>query len=254
MKNANYIMDADHGKDKLIITCVERKYRVLNSNVGFVIVSKKELDENVTQELLDEDIEIKTFLENHPIIEMVPLAAKSIGVDSINIDDKNISKENINDASIDRIMTNKNRSRLRRDESIVTHQNVNGAKQRAMKRRELFDDLNLSERFTTRDYKDELRKKGIEITNTAMPYDDLDWLEKQGKIKKDLKNKSGPAAFVKLKSGNSSDDDNNMRKEVDNDVNSDDSNDMNNNDDNNMREEVENHNRREEVENHNRSK
>ena len=48
----------------------------------------------------------------------------------------------------------------------------------------MFDYLNLPKQFTCRNYVDALGEKGAKVTNTAMPYDDLKYFERIGKIEK----------------------------------------------------------------------
>lgn len=52
------------------ITCIERKYRIEKDNVSCFIVAKRELSEDVTEKLLHEDMELKTFLEYYEIVAL----------------------------------------------------------------------------------------------------------------------------------------------------------------------------------------
>ena len=70
MNKTNEI-DTVYGKDKLIVTCVERKYKVVGSRVSYMISAKKELDEDITEKLLHEDMELKTFLTYYEITNIM---------------------------------------------------------------------------------------------------------------------------------------------------------------------------------------
>jgi hypothetical protein len=161
------------GHQNLRITCVERKYKVSNSKMGFIVIAKKEVDENITQELLYEDTELRNFLEKYEIAEILPEAVCKGSFDTA---DKNLSERN---PTLDRVLK---KSRIQIE---------------AMKRRELFDSLNLPEIFVIKDYKKALEDKGIKITNNAMPYDDMDWFEKQGKITRTGIGERGTVSFIK---------------------------------------------------------
>jgi hypothetical protein len=50
-----------------IITCVERLYKVVNANTTYFVKAKTELNKDVTDKLLQEDMELKTFLANYEI-------------------------------------------------------------------------------------------------------------------------------------------------------------------------------------------
>lgn len=141
-----------YGKEKLKVTCIERKYKVSGSRVSYTISAKKELDENVTEILLHEDMELKTFLANYEITNiMLPVyGSQKVG----------IIKEKV-------------------PEKISENTTV---KTRAQTRRELIDYLNLPEEFTTRDYEKTLEEHGIKVSNTAMSNEDLRTLEKKGKV------------------------------------------------------------------------
>lgn len=154
------------------ITCVERKYKVSNSKIEFVVIAKKELDENITRELLFEDMELKTFLEKYEIAEILPVAVRK---ESFNTVGKNLPERK---STADRI---------KKSRTVIE----------AMKRRGLFDSLNLTETFSIKDYKKALEDNGIKVTNTAMPYDDLNWFEKQGNIVRIGKGEHGAVSFTK---------------------------------------------------------
>lgn len=169
------------GQENLKVTCVERKYKVSNSKIGFFVIAKKELDENTTQELLHEDMELKTFLANYEITDVAPASTRP---ESTDISGKNLPAGKM----------------------PITNTNVkkNGAmkqnpKSEAVRRMGLFDSLNLPERFLIKDYKNALEEIGIKSTNTAMPYDDLERLEKQGKIARIGKGEKGAVSFLKKK-------------------------------------------------------
>jgi hypothetical protein len=72
-----------YGKEKLIVTCIERKYKVSGSRVSYTISAKKELDENVTERLLHEDMELKTFLANYEITNITLPVPSSQKVETI---------------------------------------------------------------------------------------------------------------------------------------------------------------------------
>jgi hypothetical protein len=201
------------GKDDFRVTCVERKYKVSNSKIGFIVTAKKELDENTTNELLHEDMELKTFLTNYEITDVVPISMCDAHVDAV---DRNVQTRKMPIAGI---MTKKNGMPARNgdirvindftsiksggmsvkcDDKLMKNRSVaNEMKSEAVKRRELFDSLDLQERFVVKDYKEALEKKGIVITNTAMPYDDLERLAKQGKIVRIEKGERGVVVFTK---------------------------------------------------------
>ena len=50
-----------------IITCVERLYKVQGQNATYFVKAKTELSQDVTDKLLQEDMELKTFLQNYEI-------------------------------------------------------------------------------------------------------------------------------------------------------------------------------------------
>lgn len=141
-----------YGKEKLIVTCVERKYKVVGSRVSYLISAKKELDENVTERLLHEDMELKTFLANYEITNIMLPVHSSQNVEVIK---ERVPKKIPENASI---------------------------QAKARIRRELIDFLNLPEEFTTRDYENAIEEHGIKVSNSAMSNDDLRILEKKGKV------------------------------------------------------------------------
>ena len=184
------------GQEELRVTCVERKYRVSDSKIGFIITARKELDEDTTQELLHEDMELKTFLSNYQITDIAPV---SVCDKPVKIAEK---KASTRQTPIENIKTKKEGISTKGDDIIVRNDDVkNSIKHEAMKRMELFDSLDLSETFVIKDYKNALEKKGITTTNTAMPYDDLYRLEKQGKVVRIGKGKRGAISFRLNKDG-----------------------------------------------------
>ena len=167
-------IDTIYGKEKLKVTCVERKYKVVSPRVTYIITAKKELEENVTERLLHEDMELKTFLTYYEITNiMLPVS----------------SRENVNP-----VIKKKIPGKIPENVTVRT---------KARERRELFDYLNLPEEFTIKDYKKALEEKGINITNTAMPYDDLVWLAEKGKVTKLDKNENNKTVFKKVKKDDS---------------------------------------------------
>lgn len=179
------------GQENLRIVCIERKYRVSNSKIGFIVTAKKELDENATKELLHEDMELKTFLTNYEITDVAPVSGRHDHVDLTG------EKVPARKSSIANIMAKKDRTSTKNDIRVKNHSKPRfDVKYESMKRRGLFDTLDLQETFMVKDYKKALEKKGVIATNTAMPYDDLEWLEKQGKIIRIGKNKRGAVKFM----------------------------------------------------------
>lgn len=183
------------GQDNLKVTCVERKYKVSNSKIGFVVTAKKELDENTTQELLHEDMELKTFLANYEITDIVPVSTFQ---KCANITGKEASARKVPTTDI---IAKKNRGSIKRDDTFAENDGVQKSNKKieAMRRIELFDSLNLPDRFLIKDYKKALEEIGLKTTNTAMPYDDLERLQKQGKIVRVGKGERGAVSFLKKK-------------------------------------------------------
>lgn len=159
-------IDTIYGKEKLRVTCVERKYKIVGSRVSYLISAKKELDEDVTEKLLHEDMELKTFLTHYEITNiMLPV----IGSHTETI------KNNV--------------PQTRTVRSSVA------------RRRGLFDFLNLPEEFMISDYKKALEENEIKITNTAMPYDDMRWFERKGKVIKLTEKRDNKTVYKILKKG-----------------------------------------------------
>ena len=148
----------EYGKEKSRITCVERKYKIVGPRVSYLISAKKELDEDITEKLLHEDMELKTFLTYYEITNIVlPVINETI--------------------------TNK----------VPQTPTVRSS---TAARRGLFHFLNLPEEFTIRKA---LEENGIKITNTAMPYDDLDWFGKKGKVIKLDEKRNNKTVYKRLK-------------------------------------------------------
>ncbi len=167
-------IDTIYGKEKLRVTCVERKYKVVGSRVSYLISAKKELDEDVTEKLLHEDMELKTFLTHYEITNiMLPvLNSKMLSIGSKHTE---TIKNNV--------------PQTRTVRSSVA------------RRRGLFDFLNLPEEFAISDYKKALEENEIKITNTAMPYDDMRWFEKKGKVIKLTEKRDNKTIYKILKKG-----------------------------------------------------
>lgn len=162
--------------NKLKVTCVERRYKVIDSNISFVIVAKKELDEDTTEKLLHEDMELKTFLANYEIADITfPSSIK----------ETKIPKKK---PEFGRIKEESEEVKNRREAILIT-----------LKRRELFDSLDLPEEFLVKNYTEAIEKIGMKITNPTMPYDDLKWLKKKGKIKLIKKTDRGVSIYKKMK-------------------------------------------------------
>jgi hypothetical protein len=49
------------------VTCIERKYKVTGNGLNYFITAKKELDHELTNKLLHEDMELKTFLTHYEV-------------------------------------------------------------------------------------------------------------------------------------------------------------------------------------------
>jgi hypothetical protein len=181
--NSSSEIDAIYGK-KLRVTCVERKYKVVDQKSSFIIVAKKEFDEDTTEKMLHEDMELKTFLANYEIANITS-PSQSSNKENIKIQKKKIPE-------IEKLEIGKKEesesTRKRRDIIMAT-----------LKRRELFDSLDLPEEFLVKDYIEGIEKNGIKISNSAMPYDDLKWLAKQGKVKMVNKTERGVMTYKIIK-------------------------------------------------------
>ena len=157
-----------YGKEKLKVTCVERKYKVISPRVTYLITAKKDLDEDITERLLHEDMELKTFLTYYEITNIMFPVPGIENVDPIK-------------------------------RKIIPEKKHENARTKTQARRELFDFLNLPEEFIIKDYREALEKNGIKITNTAMPYDDLVWLQEKGRVIKIGKNEYNKITYKKMK-------------------------------------------------------
>lgn len=216
MKN---IREEDNIKDKerLKVTCIERKYRIDKPDLSFTITANKELDEDTTSNLLHEDMELKTFLSNYEITDIIssgtdvikkPIIVVNNAKDSI-IEIAEETREEIRDDTREEIRDD-TREQIRDDtrEQIIDKKEIkqifttNLGRQNKKRtfhpqthttseRRALFDYLNLPKQFTCRNYIDALGEKGAKVTNTAMPYDDLKYFERIGKVEKTKKTISG---------------------------------------------------------------
>lgn len=193
MKNGR--TDTISGQENLRVVCIERTYKVSNSKIGFFVTAKKELDENATQELLHENMELKTFLSNYEIRDIEPISECHGPFAGEKVYARKSSMANM--------MVKKKRVPTRNDDMEAKNRGISSydIKYESMKRRGLFDSLDLQEKFMVKDYKKALEKKGVITTNTAMPYDDLEWLEKQGKIIRIGKNKRGAVEFLMKRKG-----------------------------------------------------
>ena len=157
-----------YGKEKLKVTCVERKYKVISPRVTYLITAKKDLDEDITERLLHEDMELKTFLTYYEITNIMFPVPGIENVDPIK-------------------------------RKIIPEKKHENARTKTQARREIFDFLNLPEEFIIKDYREALEKNGIKITNTAMPYDDLVWLQEKGRVIKIGKNEYNKITYKKMK-------------------------------------------------------
>ncbi len=188
-------IDITYAKEKMKITCVERKYKVERDDISFVITARKELDEDTTDKLLYEDMELKTFLANYeikdiefqnidiktePTIEHVisstitepiePIIASDLGQCIIN---NNVKGSIVEIENIEPIKKSSSRKRY------VKNVNMSHSTE---ERWALFDYLDLPKEFTCKNYVDALKNKGVLITNAVMPYDDMNHFEKIGKV------------------------------------------------------------------------
>lgn len=164
-KNEYIEIDMVNSKERLKITCVERKYRIEKPTSSFIIVAKKEFDEDTTDKLLHEDMELKTFLANYEITN-IKFPIKGSSTESV------INSEN---AKLTKRVSLKKNGEMPKSVSVL---------KRTLERRSLFDSLDLPEEFTSRNYIDALRKNGITISNNKTHYNDLKHFEKKGKITK----------------------------------------------------------------------
>lgn len=169
-------IDTIYGK-KLRVTCVERKYKVVDSKVSFTIVARKEFDEDTTEKMLHEDMEVKTFLANY---EIVSITFPSSGRDNIKIIKKKMPE-------------------MGQKEESETAKNRREIIMNSLKRRELFDSLDLPEEFLVNDYTEAVERTGIKIPNSRVSRDDLKWFEKKGKVEMIRKTDRGLSVYKKIK-------------------------------------------------------
>ena len=174
--NSTSEIETIYGKT-LRVTCVERKYRVIDPRTSFIIVAKKEFDEDTTEKMLHEDMELKTFLANY---EIVNITSTSYSGEDVKIQKKKMPEMGKKEES--------EAARKRRD--IIME---------SLKRRELLDSLNLPEEFLVNDYTEAIEKNGIKITNARVSRDDLKWFEKKGKVKMIRKADRGASVYILIK-------------------------------------------------------
>lgn len=178
-------IDTIYGK-KLRITCSERKYKVVDEKVSFFIVTRKEFDEDRTEKMLHEDMELKTFLANYEIMD---ITFPSSSPYSSNENIKNQKKKTHEMGKFEIGKKEESEATKKRRDIIMN----------TLKRRELFDSLDLPKEFLVRDYIDAVEKNGIKISNSAMPYDDLRWLAKKGKVEMIKKVDHGVVSYRMIK-------------------------------------------------------
>jgi hypothetical protein len=260
-ENAAYEIDTIYGK-KQKVTCIERKYKIVDQNVSFFIVTRKEFDEDTTEKMLHEDMELKTFLANYDITD---ISFTYSGKENIKIQKKKIpekgkfeipekgkfeipekgkfeipekgkfeipekgkfeipekgkfeipekgkfeipekgkfeipekGKFEIPEKGKFEIpekgkfeIPEKGKFEIGKKEESEATKKRRDIIMNALKRRELFDSLDLPEEFLVKDYIETIEKNGLKISNSAMPYDDLKWLIKKGKVKFVKKNDRG---------------------------------------------------------------
>lgn len=214
-------MDTIQNKERLKITCVERKYKVEKPTFSFVITAKTELDEDSTNRLLQEDIELKTFLENFDIVHIYQSTDEIQYVETDILEpeivepeifEHDIANPDIVEHFITPILETIEPENVKPViEPDITKTKFESTKHSHKKkyvcievshntseRRALFDCLDLPDKFTIRNYIDALEKKGVHITNTAMPYDDLNYFEKKEKIKELEKKGHGIKTWKKI--------------------------------------------------------
>lgn len=180
-------------KEGLKVTCFERKYRVQTSHFNFTVIAKSEFGEDATSRLLHEDMELKTFLDNHEITDIEILdpfgQLDIVEIEEVEIEDVDRIAIDISSMSTsDNMRREKHREKYKeKGEShiqIMKDIKLYKVSDSTYERRKLFDELDLPKSFTSKQYTNALDKKGIKLTNIAMPYDDLEFFEKVGKVKK----------------------------------------------------------------------
>lgn len=198
--------------ETLKVTCVERRYKVIDSKTIFIIVAKRELDEDTTEKLLHEDMELKTFLANYEIGNITYLSpvGKDNEVENIKIGNVEFQRKKLPDAGkygtgksgIGRRVASKSEigepeiGKREESESVTNRRELI---MMTLKRRDLFDSLNLPEEFLVSDYTEAIEKNGIKIPNSRISRDDLKWLEKMGKVKYNGKNDRGAIIYILIK-------------------------------------------------------
>lgn len=192
-KNKTNEISTIYGREKLRVTCIERRYKVEDSKVSFIVNAKKEFDENTTSKLLHEDMELKTFLANYEITDVILQPAEIENVETVGRLTKNAV------ANKESILPARNLPKNNIPKDAIKNLTQRQIREATIERRQLFDTLDLTEEFRARDYVKALEDKGIKITNDAMPYDDLKRLEKQGKVTSLAKREYGPRIYKKAK-------------------------------------------------------
>ena len=196
-------IDTIYGKEKLKVTCVERKYKIISPRVTYLITAKKELDKDITERLLHEDMELKTFLTYYEITNVkFPVSnSENVNLTKIKIPE-DIEKIKIPE-DIEKIKIPKDIEKIKIPKDIekikIPKGKPTSVRDKTLARRELYDLLDLPEKFVIKDYREAIEKQGIKITNTAMPYDDLEWLEKKGKVIKLGKSENNKVTYMKAK-------------------------------------------------------
>ena len=78
------------------IICIERKYKVESDKLKYIITAKKELSQDITDLLLHEDMELKTFLEYYNI-DLIQESTAKIGIDAAKTDIEKIDTEKVDE-------------------------------------------------------------------------------------------------------------------------------------------------------------
>lgn len=210
-KNRTGEISTTYGKI-LKVACIERRYKVIDSKATFIIVAKRELDGDTTEKLLHEDMELKTFLANYEIgnITYFSPVGKDNEVENIKIGNVEFQKKKLTEtgkygtgkSGIGRCTTGKSEIRepeIGKKEESESVTNRRELIMMTLKRRDLFDSLNLPEEFLVSDYTEAIEKNGIKIPNSRISRDDLKWLEKMGKVKYNGKNDRGAIIYKLIK-------------------------------------------------------
>lgn len=175
----------------LKITCTERKYRIIDSGTSYIIVAKRELDEDTTEKLLHEDMELKTFLANYRICNIKRTLS---GAKYSDIDGNRLVQKILKDG-----MSNKVPPSSWEKEESESVKNRRELILNTMKRREVFSSLDLPEEFLVNDYISEIEKNGLNVSGQRMARDDLKWLTKEGKIEMIGRNEKGACIYKRKK-------------------------------------------------------